>query len=216
MSLAEKLRIKPNTRVIAIDAPNNYEEVLGELPAGARVSYQLGDNHDFIHLFITTREDLEEVMPIIMPSLVPGGLLWISYPKATSKLRKDITKDYNWEPVVKLNLRIFNVVAFDANWTTYGIINSPKKAPSKAAKEYVELIKIWTDKETKTVKVPEKLQQELDRNPKAAAVFFNHTFSCQRGYVLWIVSAKREETVNKRVEQAIDKLVAGKRSPYIK
>lgn len=213
--LVTTLKIKEGTRVLAIDAPNNYEEVLGELPAGAKVTYQFGDSNDFIHLFVRTQEDLAEVIPMIMPTLVKGGLLWVSYPKATSKLRADLTRDHGWEPIHKLKIRIFNIVSFDENWTSLGIINLPRSEPSKASREYVELQKIWTDPINKVVKVPESLRKELDRNPKAAAVFFNHSFACQKEYVLWIVSAKREETIEKRVNQAIEKLIAGKRNPYM-
>lgn len=50
----------------------------------------------------------------------------------------------------------------------------------------------------------------LKRNKKAAAVFEAFSTSCRREYVDWIAEAKREETRNKRIAQAIEWIAEGK------
>ena len=59
--------------------------------------------------------------------------------------------------------------------------------------------------------VPEFLREALRRHPKAGANFATFPPSQQREYVEWLVEAKREETREKRLAQALEWLAEGKR-----
>ena len=50
----------------------------------------------------------------------------------------------------------------------------------------------------------------LKKNKKAAAVFEAFSPSCKREYVDWIAEAKREETRDKRIAQAVEWIAEGK------
>ena len=58
---------------------------------------------------------------------------------------------------------------------------------------------------------PDDLRAALDAAPKAAAVFDGFPPSCRREYVEWIVDAKRLETRQKRIAQAVGWMAEGKR-----
>jgi uncharacterized protein YdeI (YjbR/CyaY-like superfamily) len=62
----------------------------------------------------------------------------------------------------------------------------------------------------RTLEVPEYLQQALDRNKKANAIFENFNFSNKRDYVEWLTEAKTEETRAKRLATTIEWLSEGK------
>ena len=62
----------------------------------------------------------------------------------------------------------------------------------------------------KEVVVPDCFRATLRKNPKARAVFKNFSPSHRREYIDWIVSAKREETRDRRVEKALKTLAQGK------
>jgi uncharacterized protein YdeI (YjbR/CyaY-like superfamily) len=62
----------------------------------------------------------------------------------------------------------------------------------------------------KEVVVPDYFRAALRKNPKARAVFKNFSPSHRREYIDWIVSAKREETRDRRVEKALKTLAQGK------
>ncbi|MFS8131060.1 MAG: YdeI/OmpD-associated family protein [Candidatus Dojkabacteria bacterium] len=55
-------------------------------------------------------------------------------------------------------------------------------------------IDISYDDKPRTVEVPEIMQKELDKNPKANSVFQDLAFTHKKEYVKWIVDAKKEET----------------------
>jgi uncharacterized protein YdeI (YjbR/CyaY-like superfamily) len=59
--------------------------------------------------------------------------------------------------------------------------------------------------------VPEALSTALANDPAAAATFASFAPSCRREYSEWIADAKRPETRDKRVAQAIEWLREGKR-----
>ena len=56
----------------------------------------------------------------------------------------------------------------------------------------------------KPVRVPPELTAALKKNKMAAKVFAEFSPSCRREYAEWIAQAKRPETKQKRVKQAVD------------
>lgn len=64
----------------------------------------------------------------------------------------------------------------------------------------------------RTVIIPDELQKLLDKNKKAAQFFDSLAFTHRREYVEWIVSAKRSDTRQKRLETTLEKLIAGKKN----
>jgi uncharacterized protein YdeI (YjbR/CyaY-like superfamily) len=61
------------------------------------------------------------------------------------------------------------------------------------------------------VEVPEDLRRALDASSGAAAIFDGFPESCRREYVDWIVEAKRQETRDKRIAEAVEWMAQGKR-----
>jgi len=59
-------------------------------------------------------------------------------------------------------------------------------------------------------KVPAEFTAALKKNKAAAKVFAGFSPSCQREYSDWIVEAKRPETKEKRIAQAIEWIAEGK------
>ena len=58
--------------------------------------------------------------------------------------------------------------------------------------------------------IPTELAFALKKNKAAAKVFADFSASCQREYVDWITEAKRPETKQKRVAQAVEWITEGK------
>jgi uncharacterized protein YdeI (YjbR/CyaY-like superfamily) len=62
----------------------------------------------------------------------------------------------------------------------------------------------------KQVQVPKELATELKKNKLASKVFAEFSPSCRREYSDWIATAKRPETKEKRLRQAISLILEGK------
>jgi hypothetical protein len=89
-ALIKKLGIKSGQRLAALNQPSNYQADLGPLPPDTAFLQELSANLDFIHFFALARSDLERQFPSLKISLVPNGMLWISWPKKSSKVESDL------------------------------------------------------------------------------------------------------------------------------
>jgi len=106
--------------VIAIDAPRGYRALLGALPSGARVETRDGAGRgprDFIHCFAAARRNLERRFPLLERALAPAGMLWISWPKGTSRVTSDLTENVVREIGLASGLVDVKVCAVDATWS---------------------------------------------------------------------------------------------------
>ena len=88
------------------------------------------------------------------------------------------------------------------------IIGITKEIRKKIEKEPGDIIEVTIEKdeEERVVEIPTDFKEriELDNNIKE---FWNTlSFSIQKKYVTWITSSKKEETRNKRIDTAIEKL----------
>jgi hypothetical protein len=60
------------------------------------------------------------------------------------------------------------------------------------------------------LETPAEFTKALKANKKAAKVFADFSPSCKREYIEWIADAKRDETRNKRITQAVEWIAEGK------
>lgn len=115
--LAKKLLIKPGTGLLLLNAPPDYGDLLGELPEGVRVADAPGGTFDVVHLFVNDRAELERFAGVAMESTKPKGVLWIAYPKKSSKVKTDITRDTGWDAVYGAGWRGVTQVSIDETWS---------------------------------------------------------------------------------------------------
>lgn len=78
------------------------------------------------------------------------------------------------------------------------------------------LVELERDSEERIVAVPDDLKKALAKEKAALKFFDSLSFTNRKEYVLWICSAKKEETRKKRLEQTIEKLLAGLKNPSAK
>jgi hypothetical protein len=121
--LAEKLGIKPGSRVALLGAPPGYAATLGPLPIGVVARLRLGgDPFDLIQLFTRTLADLERRLPALERALEPDGALWISWPKRAAKIATDVTEDVVRDVALPRGLVDVKVCAVDAVWSALKLV----------------------------------------------------------------------------------------------
>jgi predicted CoA-binding protein len=92
-TVAQKLLIKENYKVLFINEPNNYASILGELPKNTTMMTEPSKAVDFIQFFVTSNKELKEGLIKLKPHINPKVLLWVTYPKGTSKIKTDVNRD---------------------------------------------------------------------------------------------------------------------------
>lgn len=116
-SVAEKLLIKDNYKVLLVNEPKDYRATLGKLPAGAKVSTEASGSFDLIQVFVSSKKELETSLKKVKGSLKLGGLLWVTYPKGTSKVKVDINRDIIREYAESDGFKAVAMIAVDDTWS---------------------------------------------------------------------------------------------------
>jgi len=121
--LAEKLGLKDGLKSAAIDPPTHY----AELVEGAKAPGKFGaSTYDFIHVFAKDRAALEKNLPRALKQLAQGGMIWVSWPKKTSPLFKDLTEDSVREIALPLGIVDVKVCAVDQDWSGLKLLRRKK------------------------------------------------------------------------------------------
>ena len=116
-TLVQKMLIKPGQRFLLLNAPPGYQARLSDLPAGVIPETTLSSGQaDVIQCFITSRKQLEDMLIGLKAALKPGGVLWITYPKVTSRLASDINRDTINAYAPTLGLQGVAMIAIDEDW----------------------------------------------------------------------------------------------------
>ncbi len=116
-SLIDKLGWKEGSNAIVIASPANYGELTDDAAIAPKKSAPVSGSFDFIHLFVKDMASLARDLPKLEPRLAEGGMIWVSWPKKTSKLFRDLTEDGVRKACLPLGLVDVKVCAVDADWS---------------------------------------------------------------------------------------------------
>jgi hypothetical protein len=115
--LAKKLLIKPGQQVAVINAPTDYLNELGALPEGVTLTATPNGKFDQAHLFAKDTKELKRLAPRALRALKPDGILWISYPKGSSKIQTDLTRDVGWDVVRDAGFEGVSLISVNDVWS---------------------------------------------------------------------------------------------------
>jgi len=171
LTLAQKLRIKEGMTLLAVNAPSGFANHITPLPSGVKISSAVKEFQQ-IHWFVTSKAQLEKEFDKTMNMLKGGATCWIYYPKGTSKIQTDLTRDKGWEKLrTHAGLQWLSLISFDDTWSSFAI---RLQAPAELKKEKelsVRSIFNYIDAKTKTVRLPDDLAAALKKKQKSVGVF---------------------------------------------
>ncbi|MEQ1799818.1 MAG: YdeI/OmpD-associated family protein [Lacibacter sp.] len=206
-TISQKLKIKDGYSLLTINAPKDFAKKLAPVPLGVKVS-ATAKKFNQVHWFVLNREQLEKEMGKVMAMVKDEVVCWIYYPKGTSKIQTDLTRDKGWDKLLKHgdHLTWISLISFDETWSTFGFRPKTTADQKKEAKPAVREIFNWVNPATKEVKLPDDLSSALKKNKKEAAYFETLSFTNKKEYIEWIVTAKQEKTREERVNGTIERL----------
>lgn len=120
--LAAKLGFKEGVVVAVAGAPEHYGELVAERPDGVTLKMATPgrlkpSSADIVHLFVKDRRALEAAHARAFAAAREGGAVWISWPKKSSALFKDVTEDLLREILLPTGWVDVKVCAVDADWS---------------------------------------------------------------------------------------------------
>jgi hypothetical protein len=147
-------------------------------------------------------KELKKILTLIKDNII----CWIFYPKGSSRIQTDLTRDKGWDQLLKHDMQWISLISFDDTWSAFGIRQKTEAYKKKDAKPKERPVFDYVDPKTKTVRLPDDFAAALRKNKKQEAFFNTLSFTNKKEYIEWIVTAKREETRNERVKGSMERL----------
>jgi len=214
-TISDKLRIKPAFTLLTLNAPSNYKKGLTGLPAGVKIT-DTGKSPDQVHWFVQNRAQMEKEMSKVMKLVKPGVIVWVYYPKGSSGVQTDLTRDKGWDCLLAESDKLtwISLISFDETWSVFGFRAKNETDIKKEAMPIPDReIFQWVNPSTKKVTIPDDLAAFFRKHKKEAAFFDTLSFTNKKEYLEWIVTAKREATRTERIKGTIERLTKNWKNP---
>ena len=218
--LFKKMRLQPGQRLLLINADTAWEKTFSK---SLQVATTPDGFYDHVLLFAPDKAALAEFAEIARRVVSAEGVIWAAFPKGSSGMQTDLTRDKGWESISPTDWQFLKLISLDDKWSAFSYRraseqptrmrralreNATENAP-KTANPYI-------DTENRLILLPEDLGQALAENKNALVFFETLSFTNRKEYVNWVLSAKREETRQKRVLETVAKLEQKLKNPMDK
>lgn len=110
--IVERLQVKGKRTLAVIGATPALDRLIGgsrrrAAPAAA----------DVVLLFAPNRKVLTTALPQVLRGLKPDAILWLAYPKLSSGLAADLSRDIIHELAPEYDVKTVSQIAIDADWS---------------------------------------------------------------------------------------------------
>ena len=117
-TIAKKMKLKPGLKAAIVNPPEMY---INGLKHDHEISSSLKGKFDWIQIFVKNKAELGTLAPKAAKALKPESMLWISFPKGTSKIQTDLTRDKGWESLQALDLKWITLVSVSETWSAFAL-----------------------------------------------------------------------------------------------
>lgn len=211
-ALLKKLRLSVDEPALLLNAPEEFG-VLMKKALKTKLHSEPNGQYAYVQVFCYSCEDVAKFAPIAVSSCGHDNLLWMCYPKKSSKIKTDITRDMGWSELEKLGYVGIALVSIDETWSA---MRFRKAELTNTQRKTATPLKITRNNESKIVEIPTDLQEKLEEYPECKTFFNSLAYTHRKEYVHWISEAKRQETRVRRINGTIEKLQKGIKNPTIK
>jgi hypothetical protein len=110
--VAERLQVKGDRRLAVIGASAALEKTVGAANMRADLV-----KADVVLLFASNRADFDTKLPGVLKQMPPAAILWVAYPKLSSKLAGDLSRDIIHALAPDHGLDTVSQIAIDEDWS---------------------------------------------------------------------------------------------------
>lgn len=110
--VAERLQVKGDRRLAVIGASAELEKTVGASKVRADLA-----NADVVLLFAADRAGFDAKLPGVVKKMRDAAILWVAYPKLSSKIAADLSRNVIHALAPKHGLDTVSQIAIDADWS---------------------------------------------------------------------------------------------------
>jgi len=114
---ARKLKRKPGAGSAILNARPAHQNAFAGM---SRAAASLTGTFEWIHVFVGIEAELKQLAQKVVRALAEKNLLWISFPKGSSKIQTDPTRDHGWDSLRKLDPKRVTLISVDEAWSAFG------------------------------------------------------------------------------------------------
>ena len=118
--LKEKFQFKNVTKLAVRNAPPQVQKRLAAELEGIEVVAGPEMRADTLLLFVNSMAEAQALAPGAVEAVAgaqPEGILWVAYPKGSSKVKTDVNRDTLWPVVQAHGWRPVRQIAIDEVWS---------------------------------------------------------------------------------------------------
>jgi hypothetical protein len=117
-TVCEKLQIRDEKNILVQGLPSSIEKQFSKLNFSKSVTPLLRTRKiDFALVFAVSKKQLDDILCDVVPALHIQAKLWIAYPKPTSKIASDLSRDPSWEVPARHGFEGIGEVPLDSVWS---------------------------------------------------------------------------------------------------
>jgi hypothetical protein len=218
-NVLEKLQLNDEKNLLIQGLPSSIEKQFFRLTFAKNVTPLLRSRKiDFALVFAINENQLNSIVHEVLPALHNNAKFWVAYPKKTSKIATTLYRECSWNCITNFGYENIRQVPLDHVWTAIRFKKKDKNFETveifKPATSDIYISKVdISDHREKSLSPPDDFSKQLRRSKVASHFFDTLSQTNKKEYVSWIINAKKEATRTRRLESAIDKLIAGKKNP---
>jgi hypothetical protein len=110
--IAERLQVKGDRRLAVIGAPPGLEKAIDASKARADAA-----NADVVLLFTPDLAGFKARLPALLKTVRKAQILWVAYPKLSSALAADLSRDIIHKLAPDYGLDTVSQIAIDEDWS---------------------------------------------------------------------------------------------------
>ena len=202
MELLQKLRIKINEPLWLIDAPADCLPLF----SGCKIQKKPASPVSQVLLFALNGTALAQAVKKLHGKITPTTLFWICYPKKTGAITSDLIHMKPWECLFSAGYRGQTAASVNDDWSALRVTNAPKKAPTICDVPMAERKMEGIDFVNRTVQLPADALAAMKPHKGMAERFNAMSFSHKKEHIEAIVTAKKPETRQRRIEKMVEML----------
>ncbi len=116
-TVLEKLQINNEKNFLIQGLPSSIEKLFSKINYAKSVTPLLRSRRiDFALIFAVNIRQLTQIVDDVTPALNEDANFWVAFPKSTSKIYCDLTRDYHWDVLVNQGFEEVDRVCLDNVW----------------------------------------------------------------------------------------------------
>lgn len=142
IDILQKLKYKAGDKAVIIDRPDDVK--IAGIPYDDKV---LSAEYKFVLLFAKNTDDITFGIPPLIKACTHDALVWIAYPKKSSAIKTDISRDHGWSALEAVGFRAVSQVSLGDTWSAlrFRPLEQVKSSPQAKTQTFEAVIEGATD-----------------------------------------------------------------------